>query len=252
MQFVDTHSHMHESGYELDADQEVKNANEAGVKKIVCVGTSAKTSKQAIYFAQQHEGLFPSVGLHPHDAKLGRGECDILARLAESDEVIAIGECGLDYYYSHSSADDQEKVFRFQIELAQKHNLPMIFHVRDAFDDFFRIIDDFPGIRGVVHSFTSTKANLERAVEKGLYIGFNGIMTFTKDEAQLEALVACPAERILLETDAPFLTPVPKRGTVNTSTNVVLVAEFVANSRGVTLEQLAEVSTSNAHALFKF
>lgn len=166
-------------------------------------------------------------------------------------KIVAIGECGLDYYYSHSPKVDQIKALRFQIELALQHDLPLIFHVRDAFDDFWQIFDSYQGLRGVVHSFTDTQKNLEKLLNRGLFVGINGIMSFTKHEWQLEVAKAIPLERLVLETDAPFLTPAPLRGKVNTPANICLVAEFLANLRGESPEALAKATTHNAFALFK-
>ena len=141
-------------------------------------------------------------------------------------------------------------MLRFQIELALQHNLPMIFHVRDAFDDFWPIFDSYRGIRGVIHNFSADEKELAQIVERGLYVGLNGIMTFTKNEDQLRAAKSVPLSQLLLETDAPFLTPAPLRGTICEPKHVSVTAEFLANLRGETLEDLAEVTTVNATNLF--
>ncbi len=166
------------------------------------------------------------------------------------NKIVAIGECGLDYFYTHSPRVDQIKALRFQIELALQHDLPLIFHVREAFDDFWPIFDDYHGIRGVLHSFTDTQANLDKALARGLFIGVNGIATFTKNEAQIAMYRAIPLQNLLLETDAPFLTPVPLRGKMNTPANVRLVAEFLSELRGESLAGLAHATTHNAQTLF--
>jgi len=141
-------------------------------------------------------------------------------------------------------------MLRFQLNLAQVHNLPVIFHVRDAFDDFFAILDDFKTIRGVIHSFTADTVTLDKCLNRGLYIGLNGIMTFTKDQNQLNAAKALPLNRLLLETDAPFLTPAPYRGTICQPKHVVVTAEFLAKLKGITLEEIAVATTQNAKRLF--
>jgi len=141
-------------------------------------------------------------------------------------------------------------VLKFQIELAIEHNLPLIFHVREAFDDFWPILDEYESIRGVLHSYTDTQANLDKALERGLYIGVNGIATFAKSQSQLDVYRAVPLQKLLLETDAPFLTPTPYRGTINQPKRVGTIAEFVASLRGESLEQLAAATTQNAHDLF--
>lgn len=250
MEFVDTHCHIHETDYKVGAETALLNAQAQGVTRLICVGTSEGDSAVAVSFAQKNENVWASIGLHPHDAKLGQEAFEALAALADMPKIVAVGECGLDYFYNHSAKEDQEKALRFQIELALKHDLPMIFHVRDAFEDFWPIFDSYTGIRGVVHSFTATSKELEQAIERGLYIGLNGIMTFSKNEEQLQAAKEVPLNRLLLETDAPFLTPAPLRGKVNEPKNVVLVAEFLSKLRGENLEQIAHASTQNALTLF--
>jgi TatD DNase family protein len=170
---------------------------------------------------------------------------------------VAIGEFGLDYYYENSSMEDQQKALRYQLELAASSNKPCVFHIRDsqkqggsAFDDFWPIFDEFTGIKGVIHSFSAGEKELKECLKRGLYIGLNGIMTFSKDDKQLAAAKAVPLNRLLLETDAPFLTPAPKRGTINEPANVELVAEFLSRLRGESVAMLAEATTGNAHALF--
>jgi TatD DNase family protein len=162
-----------------------------------------------------------------------------------------VGECGLDYFYTHSPKEAQIEVLRFQIELALEHDLPLSFHVREAFDDFWPLFESYSGIRGVLHSFTDTEANLRRAIDHGLYIGVNGIATFAKKPEQLVIYRTIPQQLLLLETDAPFLTPVPFRGKVCESKHVRVTAEYLAEFRGETLEDLAATTTANARALFK-
>lgn len=245
---VDTHCHIHESNYSLSVEEVFTRAHEAGVTNYICVGTSEESSRQAIEFAGAHEGAFAVVGVHPHDTKDGYSEISALADAHE--EIIAIGEIGLDYFYTHSPREMQIEALKAQIEVALKHDLPIIFHVREAFDDFWPIFDAYPGIRGVLHSYTDSKKNLEIALSKGLYIGVNGISTFTKDEAQKEMFDAIPLERLLFETDAPFLTPSPYRGKVNEPALVRTIAEYHADRRGISLEEISIATTANARALF--
>lgn len=163
--------------------------------------------------------------------------------------LVAIGETGLDYHYMHSSKQDQEKLLRFQMDLAMEHDLPLIFHIREAYQDFWRIFDEYKGLRGVVHSFSSNTRDLDEILSKGLYVGLNGIITFTNSQEQLEAARKVPLDRILLETDAPFLTPVPFRGTICQPKHVRATAEFLANLRDEPLESLTSATTRNAQAL---
>lgn len=250
MQFVDTHCHIHSADYPLDEAGVRRAATDAGVTRLICVGTDERDSARAVDYVQTIDGTWASIGLHPHDAKLGQPAFDALAALADKPKVVAVGECGLDYYYNYSAKEDQMAALHFQIQLALAHDLAMIFHIRDAFEDFWPIFNQYSGIRGVVHCFTATQNVLQQVLDRGLYVGLNGIMTFTKDEAQLAAAKSVPLDKLVLETDAPFLTPVPLRGKVNESKNVVLTAEFLATLRGESLEQLAAATTQNAQTLF--
>ncbi|MDQ5953865.1 MAG: TatD DNase family protein [Patescibacteria group bacterium] len=250
MKFIDTHCHIHSIDYTIEPQQAINNALSMGVNKLICVGCDENDSELAIRFASLHENIWASVGLHPHDAKLGQEAFDKLATLATMPKVVAIGECGLDYYYNHSGKEDQEKALKYQMELALSNNLPMIFHVRDAFDDFWPIFDQYKGLKGVIHSFTSNTVHLTEALNRGLYIGLNGIMTFTKDNEQLNMATQVPLDRLLLETDSPFLTPRPQRGKVNEPKNIVLIAEFLADLRHQDLDEIGASSTSNAKQLF--
>lgn len=252
MQLVDTHCHIHEPDYALSVVSVDANAQAAGVVQMICVGTDATTSAQAVVFVQNRSNSWASVGIHPHDAKGGKNELKKLQNLlkASSNKIIAIGECGLDYFYGHSSKKDQEKALRYQIELALEYNLPLIFHVRDAFDDFWPIFDSYKNLRGVVHSFTDTQANLEKILQRNLYVGVNGIATFTKVPQQREMYKNIPLAHLLLETDAPFLTPVPFRGKVNEPAHVRVVAGFLAELRNQSPTKIAEATTKNARTLF--
>ena len=247
---VDTHCHIHEANYALDIGDVMQRAHHQGIAKMICVGTSEESSREAVAFAAQHDHVSAALGVHPHDTKDGY---DGLAKILASDptNVVAIGEIGLDYFYTHSPREVQIAALKDQIQLALDHDLPIIFHVREAFADFWPIFDSYQGkIRGVLHSFTDSQANMEAAIERGLYIGVNGISTFTKDEAQKEMFASIPLDKLLLETDAPFLTPVPFRGKVNEPAFVRQVAEHHAKIRGLSLDELATATTANAHALF--
>lgn len=243
---IDTHCHIHEASYPLDVDEVIRRAHEADVKKMICVGTSEKSSLEAVNFAALRKGILASIGVHPHDTKEGWEEIFQL----KGKKIVAIGEIGLDYFYTHSPRDTQIKALEAQIDLALKRDLPIIFHVREAFDDFWPIFDNFHGIRGELHSFTDTKMNLEEGLKRGLFIGVNGISTFTKDKAQQEMFASIPVKRMLFETDAPFLTPAPFRGKVNEPAFVRNVAEYHAKLRSLSLEEIAATSTANATALF--
>lgn len=258
---VDTHAHIHFKDSFEDLPEVLSNARDNGVTKIITVGTDLESSQEAIALATNPEfnapktgvELFATIGLHPHDAKSAPETLDQLTALARQnkDKIVAIGECGLDYYRNNSPRADQIKAFESQIELALELNLPLIFHVRDAWDDFFDIVANTENIRGVIHSFTGGPEQVEAANQNGLYFGLNGIMTFTKDQTQLEAAKLIPADKLLLETDCPYLSPVPLRGKRNEPANIAIIAKFLAELRGVDLADLAKQTTANADKLFK-
>jgi TatD DNase family protein len=267
VQFVDTHCHIQSAGLisgerstrelwaksGLERETLVANADEVNVSKLLCVGCDLPDSKLAVDFVQDQSNCWASIGIHPHEAKDYADQPEKLeefAALAAEPKVMAVGECGYDFYYNHSPKEAQTEVLRFQIELAMQHDLPMIFHVREAFDDFWPVFDSYKGIRGVLHSFTDSMENMQEAVKRGLYIGVNGIATFAKSDDQIAVYKAIPADNFLLETDAPFLTPTPYRGTINEPKFVVRVAEHLSQLRGTNLELLSQQTTANAERLF--
>lgn len=257
---VDTHSHMHDDEFfsDFDKDKLFTEAVESGVKKIICVGTDAKSSQQAVDYCTGKDGCFASVALHPHDSSRGVDEISVIEELASKKDtkVVAIGECGLDYYYTNSPVESQKEVLVSHFEIAKKNNLPMIFHIRgsssnpdDAFSDFWEIYDKY-NIPGVVHSFSAFKPQLDQIIKRGLHVGINGIITFAKNEDQLSTMLSVPLSKLLLETDSPFLTPAPFRGTINTSKNINLIAEFISAKNKITVNELAQATTRNAEKLF--
>ena len=254
MEFFDTHCHVQFADYPLDTDEVLAAARQVGVNRMIVVGCSLPDSQSAPEFAARHEGVWASIGLHPHEGARYVHDNHALQQFRElvsKPKVVAIGETGLDYYYENSPREDQKKLLRFQLELASEHNLPLILHIRDAFDDFWPIFDEFKGLQGVVHSFSSDNNDLEQILSRGLYVGLNGIMTFTKRTAQLDAAKAVPLNKLLLETDAPFLTPQPFRGKICEPKHVRTVGEFLSELRGEDLEVFAAATTANAKALFK-
>lgn len=249
--FTDTHCHIHEHSYP-DRELVYQRASSAGVDRLICVGTDIQTSQEAVDFARRHDGVWAVIGIHPHEAgvekdKLGRLQ-EMLENPLNRPKIVAIGEIGLDYFYRHSPREVQIEVFERQIELAQSYHLPVVFHVREAFDDFWPIFDRYEGVRGVLHSYTDNLPNLAKALSCGLYIGVNGISTFAKDKS--EVYRAIPLKNMLLETDSPFLTPVPYRGKVNEPAFITQVAQYIANLQSINLEELSRATQRNATNLF--
>lgn len=253
IELIDTHCHLHFPSFGLDPAQSLADARLAGVNKVICVGCSLNDSEQAIRLAAKHSEVWATAGVHPHNAAdfLAAGQAGLqLTELLNQPKVVAVGEIGLDYYRLHAPKIEQEKALRLQLEIGQHSNLPFIFHVREAWEGFWPIFDDYRGISGVIHSFSAHPRQLKEALARNLYVALNGIVTFTPDPLLIEAVKQIPLERLLLETDAPFLTPKPFRGKICEPKHVRTTAEFLADLRGESLETLAKSSASNALGLF--
>ena len=250
--FTDTHCHIHDPEFfPSGGDEAYEHARESGVLRMFCVGTDSASSKRAVEFSADKTGVYAILGIHPHDTEEESGsfsDFSVWCKEQQSEKVVAVGEIGLDYYYENSPRARQIELLEKQIELSLALGLPISFHVRDAFDDFWPIFDTIPGITGVLHSFTDTLENMEKGLERGLYIGVNGIATFARDRD--EVTKAIPIDRMVFDTDAPFLTPVPLRGKVNVPGNVPLIASFVAELRGTTVEELSQRTERNVNRLF--
>lgn len=234
-----TDSHCH-----IDDAAIVERARAADVTRMVTIGTDLASSRAAVAFASEHDGVWATVGLHPHDAKEG---LDGFAELLDGPHVVAVGECGLDYYYDHSPRDVQREVFAAQIALAHSHDLALVIHTRDAWDNTFAVLDD-AGVpsRTVFHCFTGGPAEAERALERGAALSFSGIATFKNADDVRAAAAMCPADRILVETDSPYLTPVPHRGQPNEPAFVPLVGAAIAQVRGVEVAAIEALTWENA------
>ena len=259
---IDTHAHIHFDEFSDVLESIFKTAKSNKVESIISVGTNEEDSINVLSFVSNPSilsisediNLYATAGIHPHDASRGKSAFDSLSATInthqQNKKIVAIGECGLDYNKNHSSKSDQFKMLEWQLELSDKLNLPVVFHVRDAWEDFFAILKDHPGTRGVIHSFTGYSDHVEQANKFDLYFGINGIMTFTKDSKQIEALKQIPSERLLLETDCPYLSPAPYRGKINQPGYVELIADFVASTLDSNLTNIAESTTQNAKELF--
>jgi TatD DNase family protein len=246
---VDTHAHLQFPDYEGKVGDYLARASAVGVEQVITIGVDAADSAKGIELAQQFDQVYATVGLHPHDAKAGIAELPQIKTLANQPRVVAIGECGLDYYRNLSPATEQEQMLRAQLELAGELGYPVVFHVREAYADFWRIYQDYR-LPGVVHSFSGSGHDLEQALKHDLLVALNGIATFTKDAPQVAVFKAVPLGSLVLETDCPFLTPQPRRGQVNEPAEVKTIADFLCRLRGESFEQLAAVTTANARRLF--
>lgn len=258
MKIIDSHCHIHDQNFPIPRVEVFENMKTAGISKVICIGENLENSKIAAKFAAENSGeieLFSAIGVHPHEAgKYNPKELILeLEQLSKNPKVVAIGEIGLDYFYENSDREVQKIILKAQLELAQKLNLPVSFHVRNAFKDFWPIFDEvsrYGKIRGVLHSFTDSKENLEQALRRDLFIGVNGISTFIKKPEELEMFDQIPISKILIETDAPFLAPKGERGKPNQPAFSKLIVEDLAKKRGISTEEAAKITSENSEKLF--
>jgi len=251
----DTHSHIQYNKFDDDRVEVLQRAKDSGVK-MICVGTDYEMSQKAIYLAEKHEGIWASVGLHPNDNLDEKYDSNVYEELARHPKVVAIGEIGLDYY--RTPDEEQQRIqkarFQEQISLAVRLNKPLIIHCREAHTGMIEVIGNWKleignsALRGVIHSFTGTREEAQKYLELGFYIGLNGIITFT--DQYNEIVENIPLKRILLETDAPFLTPIPHRGKRNEPSYVKFVAERIAEIKKLSLAEVESVTDMNAKELF--
>ena len=252
--FIDTHCHIHEIDYALSMETVLARATAAQVSHMLCVGTNEDSSRRAVTLANNYQMVSAVIGTHPHEAETYNVKYlkQLLNHTQKTSHkiIVGIGEIGLDYYYETAPRTRQIEVLESQLQLAQSYNLPVSFHVRDGLDDFWPLFDNFSGVRGVLHSFTDSAKHLERALTRNLMIGVNGISLFTKNVDQQAMYAAIPVKSLLLETDAPFLTPPPYRGTINEPAYVALIGAHHAALRGIEINHFANITSSNAASLF--
>jgi len=253
MKFIDSHCHLHDPEFFAPADAEaaLQRSIKAGVDRMVVIGTTVNDSFAAVKFATDHpENVFATIGIHPHGdgyddiAKQQLGSSTQLNQIP-SDNVVAVGEIGLDYHYEGYDRDSQIKLFEEMLQFARNAKLPVVLHVREAFHDIWPILDNFPELTGVFHSFTDTEDSILEALRRGYYIGVNGIVTFAK------GIPLPPLDRMLLETDAPFLAPPPHRGKTNEPAFIPDIARFLTKKLGKPLPEIAKKTTANTELLFK-
>lgn len=263
MELIDSHAHIQADFFENEFDAVVSRAKEAGVIAVVNIGTSLKESKEVIDISAQYPGfMYPTVGLHPEDAEADFKQFSLnelkheFVKLAQTNGVVAIGECGLDYgkVYEVVSAEQiehQKLIFTMQAQVAQNLHLPLAIHCRNAWDDTFSILNDYPEVTTIFHSFTGDVATAKRGIERdNIYFSFSGILTFKSAKAIQEAARIIPHDRVLIESDSPFLSPVPVRGSRNEPKNICSTATFLANLLGTKPEDLAKITVVNTKTVF--
>lgn len=252
---IDSHCHIQGKEFTGEAEAVIARARAAGIQTMIVVGGAGDMSSnsEAVALAQRHENVYATVGMHPHDAKdVGAHELQTLQELATSPKVVAIGETGLDYYYNHSPHDVQRRVFVQFIGMARETRLPIVVHERDAAKEAAELLrqEGQGALRGVIHCFTGDHEAACAYLDLGFYLSFTGIITFKNAEALRDVVRQVPLDRMFVETDSPYLTPVPHRGKRNEPAFVRFVAETMAQVKGVSLDEVERVTTENVRALF--
>ena len=248
----DSHAHIDDEKFDIDREEVIQRAIDNGVTGIINVGASMESSARSIALAEKYEGIYAAVGIHPHDAKDALDtDYEQLVRWTALEKVVAIGEIGLDYYYDFSPREVQRSVFIHQLDVARQTNMPFIIHDRDAHGDLLEILKkEAKGLKGVLHCFSGSLEMANEVIKMGLYVSIAGPVTF-KNAAKLPEIVTkVPLEYLLVETDSPYLTPQPYRGKRNEPAYVKLVAEQVANLRGIEMDVLAKATSENVKKLF--
>ena len=256
LELIDSHAHIQGAEYALEIDEVIRRAREAGVGKIIVVGGAGEllSNQAAVALAESYGNLYATVGMHPHDAKdVGEEALKKLEELTARAKVIAVGETGLDFYYNHSPHQIQREIFARFIRMARETGLPLIVHERDAHKETIELLrhEGNGAVRGVIHCFTGNFEAARNYLDLGFYLSFTGIITFKNAQPLRDVVRAVPLERMFVETDSPYLTPVPHRGKRNEPAYVRFVAETVAQVHGRTLEEVARVTTSNVRELFR-
>jgi TatD DNase family protein len=256
MPLVDTHAHLDQEEFNDDRDAVIARAHAAGVEAIVAIGTTALSSELTVELAMRHAGVFAAVGIQPnYTAQAEPGDWERVVSLVGRPNVVAIGETGLDRHWSYSPFEVQQDYFDRHLRLAQDRGLPFVVHTRESDADVLAMLREAHRsgpLAGVMHSFSGTAETAAECLELGLYISFAGMVTFKKSEALRAVAVTIPDNRILIETDSPYLAPHPLRGKRNEPANVAHTAACLAEARGVSLEKFSQQTTTNARALFRF
>lgn len=249
---VDTHAHLDHEMYDEDRDEVIARAKEAGLVAIVTIGTNVATSEAAVRLAEAHDTVYATVGIHPHEAKTATPAAyERLRALARHPRVVGIGEIGLDYHYDHSPRPVQREVFATMLGMARETGLPFVVHNREASDDVMAVLREHGrGLPGLLHAFTGSRAMAAECLDMGYHLSTGGMVTFNRAENIREVVADVPLERLLLETDAPYLTPVPLRGRRNEPAYVTHVARFLADLLGEDEAHIARTTTRNALQFF--
>ena len=249
--YFDTHAHYDSGAFNADREEILAALPEASVALVVNPSCEVRSSETAIALAERFPHVWAAVGIHPEDmADMSDGDLDKIEQLSKHPRCVAVGEIGLDYYWDASRKEEQKALFIEQLRLALRRDLPVIVHDREAHGDCLDIVRQFPGLRGVFHCYSGSVEMAQELLKRGWYLGFDGPITYKNARKALEVLEICPLDRILIETDSPYLSPVPMRGKRNDSRNLVYVTEKIAEIKGITPQEAAAITMENGKKLF--
>ena len=250
--FFDSHAHYDASRFQADQQELLNTMADHNIGLIMNIGCDLTSSLRSIRLAEQYDFIYAAVGSHPDDADhVDEGLVEMYRQLADHPKVMAIGEIGLDYFYEDVPREQQQKAFRLQMELARELDMPVIIHQRDAYEDCLRIVDEFPTVKGVFHCFSGSVEYAKEVIKRGWSVGFTGVITFKNARKAVEVAQWVPLNRLLIETDCPYMAPEPFRGRRSDSTMVPKMAEKIAELRGLPLETVAKATRKNAIDLFR-
>lgn len=253
MELVDVHAHILDPCFENDLDEVVKRADDSGVRKIICSAYDLSSSQKAVEIANKYEKVYATVGIHPENLDGVNFDSDKnkLCQLAENKKVVAIGEIGLDYHFTSENKDLQKEIFEKQIQLANELNLPIVVHSRDAMGDTIELLKkNKPKKESLMHCYSGSIESAKILINLGFAFSFGGVVTFKNAKNVVEVVKNLPMDKILLETDCPYMTPVPFRGQRNEPKNVVYVADEIARIKDLNIEEVAKITTENAKRIF--
>jgi len=251
---IDSHAHLDDSRFDYDRDMIIKNLNNNGIELAINIGADLKTSIASVALAEKYENIYAAVGVHPHSAKeMDNSTIEILKSFAKRDKVVAIGEIGLDFHYDNSPRDIQRKWFKEQLKLAKEVDLPVIIHTREASQETFDILKEAQDgtLRGVLHCYSGSIEMALEYIKLGFYISIAGPVTFNNARVTKEVAKEVPLDKLLIETDSPYLTPMPYRGKRNEPMFTKYVAETIAEIRGISFDELVDATNRNTKELFK-
>lgn len=250
--YFDTHAHYDDAAFDADRDELLAALPSAGVDCVIDPGCDVESSRRALELSDAHINVYAAVGFHPEEiSKFTPTALDELRSLAQHQKCVAIGEIGLDYYWDDSHKQEQGELFDAQLRMALELNRPVIIHDREAHADCLAAVSKYPDLRGVFHCYSGSAEMAKQLLKQGWYLGFDGPVTYKNAKKALEVLEICPMERILIETDSPYLSPVPNRGKRNDSRNLVHIAQKIAEIKGLTAEEVAQHTAQNAKRLFE-